>query len=77
MHPPRFVAQLGACVLGFTLYYYSPAGSSGSDTGGANILQAEAAEYCSEKFELATCKWWFATPKMEEDGQSGPGFLPE
>jgi hypothetical protein len=27
-----------------------------------------------EKLKLATYNWWFATPKVEEDGQSEPGF---
>jgi hypothetical protein len=30
-----------------------------------------------ETFKLATYNWWFATPKVEEDGQPEPGFPPE
>jgi len=30
-----------------------------------------------EKVKLATCYWWFATPKVEEDGQCEPGYPPE
>jgi hypothetical protein len=29
------------------------------------------------KKKLATYDWWFATPKVEEDGQYEPGFPPE
>jgi hypothetical protein len=30
-----------------------------------------------EKLKLALYNWWFATPKVEEDGQSKPEFTPE
>jgi len=30
-----------------------------------------------EKIKLATYDWWFATPKVEEDGQCEPGYPPD
>jgi hypothetical protein len=31
----------------------------------------------TDRWKLATYTWWFATPEVEEDGQSEPGFPPE